>query len=266
MTGAPLTVRSLLDPRPALDAARTPIADAVNIPFAELPARTHELPPRDEVIAVAGPADLAERVAAWLTGVGRRAVACADFAWAGDAEAAPRGRLWRPSEFLCEVLPLLLPAAAGDALDLACGTGRDAVYLASCGWAVTAADILPDALERGRDLAGRYAPALAPMRWVQVDLERDPTPVAGLYDLVVAFRYLHRPLLQRLPGWLRPGGSVVHETFTTLHRERYGRPAAESHVLRPGELPGLLAGLEIRHYSEAWRGPAHTARIWAVRR
>jgi hypothetical protein len=36
-------------------------------------------------------------------------------------------------------------------------------------------------------------------------------------------------------------------------------------VLKPGELPRLLAGFDLRHHSEAWRGEAHTARVWAVK-
>jgi SAM-dependent methyltransferase len=163
---------------------------------------------------------------------------------------------------LAEVLPQLPP---GRALDLACGCGREAVFMAACGWKVTAVDVLPDAMERAADLARRCAPAVSPIDWRQVDLEADLPPMGGPFDLMVAFRYLHRPLFRRVPEWLRPGGSLVYETFTTTHRERHGRPAADQSVLRPGELPGLLAGLEVRHHSEAWRGHDHTARVWAVK-
>ncbi len=79
------------------------------------------------------------------------------------------------------------------------------------------------------------------------------------------FRFLDRRLYRRLHRLVRPGGTVLVETFTTLHRERHGKPARERFVLRPGELPGLLEGLEILDYSEAWRGRAHTARARAVR-
>jgi SAM-dependent methyltransferase len=252
----------LLDPRPAGEAAAQPIADAVNIPLAELPDRTHELPPRGEEVPVIGPRALAEQAVACLTRNGRRAVVQPDFHYSAASDPTRIGRLWRPNPFLAEVLPQLTP---GRALDLACGCGREAVFMAACGWNVTAVDVLPDALERGRDLARRCAPALEPIEWRQVDLEANLPALGEPCDLIVAFRYLHRPLLGHLPGWLRPAGSLVCETFTTTHRERHGRPEADRHVLQPGELPGLLAGLGVRHYSEAWRGSDHTARVWAVK-
>jgi SAM-dependent methyltransferase len=261
MTAARLVRRRLLDPREAEEAKAQPIADAVNIPFSELAERLHELPPRDEEVGVVGPTALVQKVTAWLAVRGRRGVAVESFAPLRDADASEFGRLWEPNAFLSNVLPGLPP---GRALDLACGTGRDAVFMASCGWDVTAVDVLADALSRARDLAARYAPALAPIRWVQLDLEREHPRLDRAFDLIVAFRYLHRPLFERLREWLRPGGSVLCETFTTVHRQRYGRPSREAHVLGTGELRKLLRGLEVRHYSEQWRGWAHTARIWAV--
>jgi SAM-dependent methyltransferase len=262
MLRPPLVECRFLDPRPAAEAARAPIVGAVNMPRSELPARTHELPPRDELIRVVGPPEFAEPAVAWLTSAGRRAAVESAFEYAPPADARPVGRLWRPTAFLAEVCARLSP---GRALELACGTGRDAVYLAACGWQVLAVDVLPDALERGQMLAQRCAPALAPVEWRQADLERGVLKLPAGFDLVVAVRYLHRPLFARLPDWLRPGGSFVCETFTTVHRARHGRPARTTDVLRPGELTALLAGFELRHCSEAWHGPLHTARAWAVR-
>ena len=257
---AVLVQRHLLDPLEAEQAAAAPIADAVNIPLSELPGRTHELPPREEVIRVAATPELAERTVSWLTNNGRHAAVQAEFEPAVGSDTSEVGRLWQPNAFLVDVLGHLPPAAA---LDLACGTGRDAVHMASRGWDVTAVDILPDALERARDLARRCAPAIRPVDWRVVDLEHDPPAPGQRFDLIVGFRYLHRPLFRRLADWLNPAGSVVYETFTTVHRERYGKPARPSHALEPNELPGLLKGLEIVDHSEGWRGAVHTARVWA---
>lgn len=258
-----LVLCRFLDPRPAAEAAARPIDDAVNIPFGELAGRTHELPPRGEVIPVVGPPALAEQVVSWLVARERRAVARHEFRHVSPSDVLDVGRLWRPNAFLAEVLPQLPPRSA---LDLACGTGRDAVFLAARGWTVTAADVLPDALERARGLAERCTAAVGPLTWRQMDLEREDSPptFAERFDLIVGFRYLHRPLFGRLRDWLNPGGSLIWETFTTEHRARYGRPAADAHVLQLNELPRLLTGFRARRYSEAWHGRAHTARVWAT--
>lgn len=261
MAPARLVRRRLLDPRQAGQAASEPIADAVNIPFSELPERVYELPPRDQELGVVGPDALVRDVVSWLATIGRRGVAVTAGTRRDRVSEVELGRLWEPNPFLAEILRELEP---GDAVDLACGTGRDAVFMASCGWNVTAVDILPDALSRGRELAGRYAGALRPIEWVAADLEVGRPRFEGTFDLITAFRYLHRPLFPLLRDWVCPGGSVVWETFTTTHRERHGKPARAAHVLIPGELSELFAGFELRHYSEGWRGWAHTARVWAV--
>jgi hypothetical protein len=139
------------------------------------------------------------------------------------------------------------------------------VFLACGGWSVTGVDILPDALERGRALAARYALDARRIAWQEIDLEHNPPDGWGPIDLAVMIRYLHRPLFARLKDWLAPGASVVVETFTATHRARHGRPARPAHVLEDGELRMLLDGWDLRHYSEAWRGKRHTARAWAVR-
>ncbi len=242
--------------------AAEPFADAVNIPFEELTQRTHELPPRDEIVRVVGPPALAAQAAAWLTAHGRRAAVEARTALGAASDEPAIGRLWEPAAFLADVLPQLRPGAA---LDLACGSGRDAVFLAAGGWQITAVDVLPDALERARDLSRRCAAAIEPITWLQADLERQPPAYGPVFDLIVGFRYLHRPLLARLDEWLKPGGSVIWETFTTLHRARHGRPADDARIVQPGELPALLPRLRVRHHAEEWHGDVHTARIWASR-
>jgi tellurite methyltransferase len=299
-----LVKRDLLDPRPEGTAVRQPIEGAVNIPFSELPDRLHELPARSVCLQVVGPPDIASTVVQWLEQHGRTATIAAarpdgtvnasESASASERVSAPGsisasaaneiGRLWEPSALLEETAAQLRP---GSALDLACGSGRNPVFLAGCGWEATAIDILPDALARGRELERRYAKGWTPISWVCADLRAGETakrtgetlvahqpvpppsdwPGPGRrFDLITIFRYLDRALLSRLGDWLEPGASVVVETFTTLHRERHGRPKRAAHVLKPGELKELLQPLAsrmlLRHYSEAWRGDEHTARLW----
>ncbi|MBW7906961.1 MAG: class I SAM-dependent methyltransferase [Phycisphaerae bacterium] len=266
MAAPRLVLRRYLDPRepPAADAR--PIRDAVSIPLSELSARTHELPPRRVPVRVAAAADLAAAAVAALVALGRKAAPAEHFEYeAEDADGAEPaiGRLWSPTAFLEQVAPEL---PTGRALDVACGCGRDAVWLADRGWRVTAVDVLPDALDLSRDLERRYLKRSV-VEWRQADLEAHAAiadlAAAGPFDLVSVFRYLNRPLLARVRDWLAPGGGLVCETFTTLHRERHGRPAREGLVLRPGELPALFSGWHIRCSDEGWHDDAHTARLWA---
>jgi tellurite methyltransferase len=231
---------------------------AVHIPVDELESRQHELAPPDVEMQILPTGADAFYALGWLHARGRRA-RLADSAPTRTCTSA-RSRLWEPNAFLQQIAPTLPP---GHALDLACGAGREAVYLADLGWHVVAVDRLPDALARGRDLQARYAPDAPPVRWVEADLESDWQPDAR-FDLILCFFFLHRPLIQRIPHWLRPGGHFLMETFTVEHRAHFNRPASLERVLRLGELPTLLPmGMAIRHYAEGWHERGHTARLWA---
>ena len=206
MTAVHLVNRRLLDPREAEQAAADPTAGAVNIPFSELPHRVHELPPRERELGIVGPEHLAREVIAWLTSVDRVGLAVEVPTPRDRPSGSEIGYLWRPNAFLCEVLPRL---PRGMALELACGTGRDAIFMSSWGWDVTAADVLSDAISRAKEMADRYAPALRPIHWIELDLETGTPRFERHFDLITVFRYLHRPLFARLREWLRPGGSGV---------------------------------------------------------
>ncbi len=262
--GPRLSVTTLLDPRPADDARVRPICGAVNIPFDELARRASELPPRHAPLRVAEVGPACDEALRWLAVAQRAATkeACFAYAQPGAAEAL---RLWRPNEV---VEFGIQRAPAGDAADLACGVGRDAVHLKSRGWRVTALDHLPDALRMGRALEARYAPGAPAIAWREADLESEaPLPLQpDAFDLVVLVRFLHRPLIPRLRELLRAGGRVVIETFTQEHRARHGRPRREWLALGAGELRTLLSGYCFEHYDEAWREDgSHTARAIARR-
>lgn len=260
MRSAKLEPRRLLDPRPADVARVSPLADAVNIPVAELSARTHELPPRTKLIEVAAWDESAAEARALLEALGRRVSLVSGAPFAPPGTHHEIGRLWEPTPLLARFAKSLPP---GNALELACGTGRDAVYLASIGWSVTAIDILPDAIDRAVALAQRCADAIEPITWIATDIEADEFSSDARYDLITGFRYLHRPLFSKLGSWLRPGGSVIYETFTTAHRARFGKPAQDAHVLEPRELASLLSGFEILHHVEDWNDAGHTAQVVA---
>ena len=120
---------------------------------------------------------------------------------------AAKARLWQPSPFLVEAMGrIALEQNQGirknlRALDVACGSGRDAVWLALEGYEVEAIDLLPDALQRAGDLARRSG---VQMRLTVQDLERTPTLPERHYDIICVFRYLQRSLFPALQKRARP--------------------------------------------------------------
>lgn len=183
-----------------------------------------------------------------------------DFKWGNPGP----GRLWKPAEFLEQSLPKLAP---GKALDMGCGTGRDALAMAANGWLAVGADVLPDALTRARDLAQRYIPdQVDGVEWLCADLEK-PLPFTDeSFDLITLFRFLPRTVLAEIPRLLKPGGSILLETFTLAHRQRHGKPTSEARLLGPTEALTLFPTLRIKHQSYAWReNGTHTSRLWAVK-
>jgi 2-polyprenyl-3-methyl-5-hydroxy-6-metoxy-1,4-benzoquinol methylase len=136
----------------------------------------------------------------------------------------------------------LLPAT-GSALDVACGRGRNALWLARQGFDTTAIDRDATTVAALEDRARREG---LPLQALAMDLEaRGATLGDAAYDVIVVVHYLHRPLFPALVSALRPGGVLVYETFTTAQAAR-GRPTNPAFLLAPGELPRLVAPLEIR--------------------
>jgi len=242
-----------LDPR---EKRGESIADSVWIPLSELASRVFELPQKGEVVRIPDVGSDAVRAIDWLLSNGHTAEIGHDF------ELGPTGpcRLWSPNPFLEEVLPSIQP---GLTLDLACGSGRDAVYMGAMGFEVTGVDHLRDAIDLAKRLAARYQTRESKLTWQVADLEC--AEFNRPFDLITCFFYLDRELLRRLPRLVKPGGHVVIETFTTVHRERYGKPRSERFTLSPYELPEILGSLKVRSYHEGWHGDRHTARLWAYR-
>ncbi len=156
-------------------------------------------------------------------------------------EAAPeRG----PAAFLVEHRRLLPPR--GRALDVAMGTGRNALYLASLGYEVTGIDVSEVAVARCREEAARLGLRIEA---IQADLELYEIAIDA-YDIVTNFYYLQRDLTPHLTAALRPGGVLVFETFTTEQRQFGWGPQQEEFLLRPGELRSLFPGLKVLAYRE----------------
>jgi SAM-dependent methyltransferase len=132
------------------------------------------------------------------------------------------------------------------ALDVACGDGRNARYLAELGFAVDAVDV-SDLAIAGLRLAATQRGLLVSAR--VLDLEREALAVDA-YDVVVCMNYLQRDLFGALQDALRPGGLLLVETVARDHVEQLGRRFNPAYVLDRNELLGAFPALHVRHYRE----------------
>ena len=130
--------------------------------------------------------------------------------------------------------PLL---AAGRALDVACGEGQNAVFLAQRGLSVEALDISPAGIAKAR--------ALAELRGVSVDfraVDLESFAPQGPYHVIVCTHYLDRALFPKLEAALAPGGVFIGEWPLTLR----------SFPVAPDEPPRWFPSLRvIRHTHDA---------------
>lgn len=152
--------------------------------------------------------------------------------------------------------------ASGRILDLACGSGRHARWLAAQGRSVLAVDRNPSALAGLQGLPG--------VAVLATDLETDDWPLAGqCFAGVVVTNYLWRPRLADVCALLAPGGALIYETFM-VGNEAYGKPSNPDFLLRPQELRAVAkaAGLREIAFEEGYTAtpkPALRQAICAVR-
>ena len=163
-----------------------------------------------------------------------------------DKHYAGKELVWsaRPNRFLVAEASALPP---GRALDLACGEGQNAVWLAEGGWQVTGVDYSQVAIAKGRDRAAREG---LEVELVCADLlEYDPPK--DTFDLVIAL-FLHlstgerRRVLSKAVAALAPGGTFLLIGHDLLNlTEGVGGPSNPAVLFTPEDIVGDLPGLEI---------------------
>ena len=148
-----------------------------------------------------------------------------------------------PNQFVAEHLGDLAP---GDAIDLAAGEGRNAVWLAEQGWRATAVDFSDVALTKARRLAEDRGVNIETIA-ADVTAWEPASPV----DLVV-LAYLQLPsdvqesVLRRVVGWVRPSGTVfviAHDRSNVAHG--HGGPSVEDVCYDAERTAAALAPLQI---------------------
>jgi|SRR5271163_2035931 len=184
--------------------------------------------------------------------------------WDEKHRASAQGTPPEPASIVRELLPLL---PMGPALDLACGTGRHALLLASrqqqvvaVDWSASALDILEQHaksqnihVEPAKDLAAAVAGAFRGIRRVQADIESVALP-ADSFSLILCVQYLQRSLFPQIGRALRDGGVLLFETFTRAQLEFAGGPRNPLHLLDLGDLRGAFPELDVVFYRELCAG------------
>ena len=149
----------------------------------------------------------------------------------------------RPSALLedwIETLP------RGRALDIACGAGRNALYLAEQNFTVDAVDISGEAIGRARESA-QHAGLI--VNWLERDLD-EPLLLASSYQVILVIRYVNLPLIRQLTAKLCPGGYLVCEQHLATDAQVIG-PTSPSYRVKPGDLLAVAGGLRIHLLEEA---------------
>jgi len=139
-------------------------------------------------------------------------------------------------------------AKNGRALDLACGTGRNALFLAQKGFTVDAIDISDVGLEKLKRKHPRIQPVCADLDHYDI--------VADRYDLIINIRYLNRRLFPYIKEGLVAGGVLIFESFmerpefeAPVPQENH-QPSCRDYLFRENELLHSFLSLNIRYYRE----------------
>jgi tellurite methyltransferase len=148
-----------------------------------------------------------------------------------------REELPPPLPFVVEMAQGLEP---GEALDLACGSGRHAIWLAQRGWSVTVVDGSAAAIEILRKRSDGLS-----IKALTADLEKHEYSIApGAWDLIVISLYLQRDLFEPAKLGVKPGGVLIAITLLA-EPGKSGR-----HRLDPGELKNHFTGWQILQFAE----------------
>ena len=171
-----------------------------------------------------------------------------------DERYATEELIWKadPNRFLVEELDALAP---GTALDVACGEGRNAVWLASKGWRVTGVDFSHAGLAKAQRLATDRG---VEVTWVEADVVEWQAPTASFDLVVVMYLHLHaeqrRQALAHAAAALAPGGVLLvvgHDTSNLL--KGTGGPQDPAVLFGPEEIVEDLSDLQIERAEQVKR-------------
>ena len=140
--------------------------------------------------------------------------------------------------------------ATGRALDLACGRGGNALFLAQRGLEVEGWDLNPEVLASLDEESARLG--LAVVTQLR-DVEQNPPPPDS-FAVICVSHFLYRPICAALVAALKPGGLLFYQTFTDARLPESGGPRRSEYRLQPNELLELFSPLQLISYREEGLG------------
>lgn len=256
----------IIDIRSREDFEKGHLAGATSLPADVLPQLLCALPPRDinnaVKLALATSSDDTAQVAEAQRVMESSGYAVTRVIRANEdfTDKSPSRRIWRPNSSLECVVGRIEDLARKDkmpltALDIACGSGRDAVFLATRGWSRTVGMDYQQRLLDCAVLLAKYEGCPdGSVAMENVDVYKlDPEVYKERYTLVHFARFLHRPMLAPetgvIPKLVAPGGFLVCHTFM----EPCKKPGKPQFLLKKNELLELFRdtfGWEIVEYQE----------------
>jgi len=151
-----------------------------------------------------------------------------------------------PASFLRQVFETdVWQMPRGRALDIACGQGRNSLYLAERGFEVVAIDVSAVALAEARKRAESNQ---LHIDWRQTDLE-DVQLDEAAFELIVNFNYLQRSLIGQITRAVKRGGHVIFETYL-IDQKEIGHPKNPDYLLRHNELLEHFHEFRVLYYRE----------------
>jgi len=134
----------------------------------------------------------------------------------------------------------------GKALDVACGAGRNALFLAQAGFRVDAIDISPLGLDKAQHSAAQQG---LEINWIEHDFDRS-VDFDTDYDLILVMWYVNLALITRVCDCLAPGGYILCQEHLVTNEDVIG-PTSTDYRVVPGALRAAVSGLELLFYDES---------------
>ena len=162
-----------------------------------------------------------------------------------------------PSPFLARAIERIKSLVPGpDALDIACGEGRNSQFLAQHGFRVVGLDISDIGLAKGRNRSQANG---QDVDFRRVDL--DDYIIEGTFDLILNFNFLLRKLIPSEVASLKPGGVLLFDTI--MASEQLIQTHNPAYLLQPGELRRIFAAFngDILYSEEICYSEIPTARL-----